>query len=403
MESPQRLPEWLNNTLATLPTDNAVRCLTLPPEQPERPISMGHINWSPDDPDEGSVFMFQAPAPVDGHRLVGPTETERHLGCDLGTFRVVHDGSVEFRENSPVPPVALILPFSTPGPGWTAPQASASCFPRQPYSAQSMYRPTIIGSQEVEDDFQPFSTPGPFVPSRSTNSHVLDCGVATQPSVICDKDLSVAERSGITSVLSSRASGVNSLEVPLSSVHWDGQRFLRTFFLSPKFAFDDVARPLSSSGIVPPTVYVDPPTERPLSSPIPEIAPPISTDRLLATNSFEDLSQGSPTTVTRWPNARDTTTCSNPAVFVSDVQLNQRFIHGVFPLTLSPITPSPDGNTELPRPPTAPNCILPRQFPVTPPPLPSRCPPIDFGWVLSNTHTPDVFGSIESVNRANIV
>ena len=398
MESPQRLPEWLNNTLATLPTDNAVRCLTLPPEQPERPISMDYINWSPGAPDEGSVFAFQAP--VDGHYPVDSTERIRRPGSDLATFQVVHDGSVEFRESSPVPPLASILPFSTPGPGWTALQASASCFPRQPYSAQSMYRLTSAGTQEVEDDLQPFSTPGPFVPSRSTNNHVLNCG--PQPSVVCDKDLPVAERSGTTSVLISRASRVNSSDVPLSSVQWDSQRFLGTFSLSPKFAFDDVARPLSSFGIVPPTVYVDSPTETPLYSPIPEIAPPISTDRLVS-NSLEDLSQGSPTTLMRWSNARHTTSRSNPAVFVSDIQLDQRSIQEMFPLTLSPTTSSPDGNTELlPRPPIAPNCALLRQFPVTPPPPPSRCPPIDFGWVSSNMHTPDVLGRIESVNGANI-
>jgi hypothetical protein len=403
VESPQRLPEWLNNTLAALPTDNAVRCLTLPlaPERPERPISMDYINWSPDAPDEGSVFTFQAP--VDGHHPVDPAETERQSGCDLATFRIVHDGSVEFRESSPVAPLALILPFSTPGPGWTAPQASASCFPRQPYSALSMYPPTSTGTQKVGDDPQPFSTPGPFVPTRATNSHVLDCGLATQPRVACDKDLPVAERSGITSVLSSRASAINSLDVPLSSVQWDGQQFLGSFSSSPKFAFDDVACPLSSLGADLRTVHVGPPTKSPLSSPMPGMALPVPTDRLVAADSLEDLSQGSPTTVMRWSNARDTTSRSNPAVFVSDIRLDQRSIHGVFPLTLSPITSLLDDNTEsLPRPPSAPNCILLRQISVTPPPLPSRCSPTDFGWVSSNTHTPDVFGGTESVNGTNV-
>jgi hypothetical protein len=76
--------------LGRLPTDNAVRCLTLPPEWPERPISMDYINWSPDAPDEGSVSTFQAP--VDRHHPVDSTETIPQPGSDLATFRIVYDG-----------------------------------------------------------------------------------------------------------------------------------------------------------------------------------------------------------------------------------------------------------------------------------------------------------------------
>src|SRR6266852_1153226 len=138
------LPEWLNNTFATLPPDHAVRCLKLPPERPESPITKGHIDWpeSSDALERDSVFAFQAP--VDGHHsvTVDPTENDGQPGSELATFRIVHYSSVEFQGNSPAASLTGNVPFSTPGPRWTAPRVPAPCSPLRPFSAQPMYRPT---------------------------------------------------------------------------------------------------------------------------------------------------------------------------------------------------------------------------------------------------------------------
>ena len=393
--------------MAALPTDNAVRCLTLPPERPEPAIRKNHYDWTPDAPDEGSVFAFQAP--VDEHHPVDPTEIERLPGSDLVPFRIVRDGSVEFPRSNPAALLTMTVPFSTPGPGWTSPQATASCYPRRPISVLSMYRSASTGTQKVRDSPPPFSTPGPFIPIRSTstNGHVLDCGLASQLSVAYDKVLPVAERTGVTSLLSSHAYTVNNLDVPLPYVHCDGEQFLGSSSLSPKFAFGDVAGPLSYFETVPSAVYFDPLTESPLFSPTPVNTPAVPADRLVVANSSGDLPRGSPAAVMQWVKARDTTTRGKHAVFLSDIQLDQRYIHGVLPLTLSPIASLLDGDTgslpNLEQPPAISDGILQRQFSVTPSaPLPSRCLPTDFGWVSSNIHTPDALESIESIDGTNI-
>ena len=389
--------------MATLPTDNAVRCLTLPPERPELPIRKDHIDWSPDAPDEGSVFAFQAP--VDEIHPVDPTETEGLAGSDLVPFRIACGGSVEFQGSNPAAPLTLTIPFSTPGPRWISPQPTASCCPRRPFSALSMYRSTGTGTQKVRDTPLPFSTPGPFIPARSTgsNGHVLDRGLASQLGVAYNKVLPVAKRTGVTSHLSSHSSTINSLDVPLSVVHCDGEQFLGSFSLSPKWAFDDVAGPLPYSATVPSAVYLDPLTESPLFSPMPENAPVVPADRLVVANSSGDLSRGSPAAVMQGANATDSTARGKHAVFLSNFQLDQRSIHGVLPLTLTSIASLLDGDTEsllyLERPPATSDSIAQRQFSVTPsPPLPSRCLLADFGWVSSNIHTPDVFESIGSID-----
>ena len=214
----------------------SVRCLKLPPEQPESPIRKNHIDWpeSSDAPERDSVFAFQAP--VDGRHSVGPTETNGQLGSDLATFRIVHYSSVEFQENSPAASLTDNVPFSTPGPRWTTPRVPAPCSPMRPLSSQPMYRSTSPVTQEVRDNPQPFSTPGPFAPARPTNGHVLDCDPATQLYMACNKVLPVVERNDTTSVLSFRASTTNRLDGHLRPVQCDGEqiRVLEPFPLFPK-------------------------------------------------------------------------------------------------------------------------------------------------------------------------
>jgi hypothetical protein len=390
------LPEWLNNTLATLPPDHAVRCLKLPPERPESPIRKGHIDWpeSSDAPERDSVFAFQAP--VDGHHSVDPTETNGQSGSDLATFRVVHYSSVEFQRNNPTASLTGNVPFSTPGPGWTAPQDPAPCSPMRPFSAQPMYRSTGPVTQNDRDSPQPFSTPGPFAPARPTDDHVLDCGPSTQLYMACDKVLPVVERSDTTSILSFRASTTNRLDEHLCPVQCDGEQFraLEPFSLFPKY---NAPGPFSSPGLVHPTVYADPRTEHPSSFLTPEMTSTVPKDKRVAVSSSGGLAWDSPTSRMQWSNGRDTTT-RKPAMFLSDIQLDQKPFHGAFPLTPPPIPSSPDDDTEslpnLQRPHPTSNSILLPAFPVTPPLL-SRCSPTDFGWAPSSSHTSDVLESFE--------
>jgi hypothetical protein len=365
------LPEWLNNTLATLPPDHAVRCLKLPPERSKSPMRNDYIDWPEDSesPEQNSVFAFQVP--VDGQHSVDPAETNGQPGSDSATFRIVHYSSVEFQGNSPTASLTGDAPFSTPGPRWTAPQAPARCSPMRPFAAKPMYRPTSPVTQKVRDTPQPYSTPGPFAPTRPTNGHVLDCGPA-------------------------RTSTANRLDAHLCPVQCDGEqsRVLEPFSSFPKY---DTPGSFSSPGFVHPTIYADPRTELRSSPLMPEVTATAPKDKQVAVDSSRGLTWDSPTSRTRWSNGRDTTT-RKPA-FLSDIQLDQKSFHGTYPLTPPPIALSSDDDTEfLPnfqRPHPASSGILLPAFPVMPHLL-SRCLPANSGWASSDSHASDVHGSFES-------
>ncbi len=320
-----------------------MRCLALPHGRPESPIRKDQIDWSPDAPEEDSVFAFQAP--VNGHYLVDPTEAETQSGSDLATFRVVHYSSVEFQGNSPAASLTGTVPFSTPGPRWTTHQAPVSCSPRRLFSAQPIHQSTSPSTPKVGDSPQPFSTPGPFASTRPINGHVLDRSRPIQSHVAYDKVLPVVERCNTTSVLS----------------------FPEPFSVFP----NDAAGRLSSPGFAHPTVYVDPATEHPSSSRTPEIASPAPfKDNPTATISSGGLTWGSSTSVMRWPSGGNTTPRSKHAIFLSDIQPNEKPFHGTLPLTPPPIASSPDGDKEclsnLQRPHAISNNILLPPFPATP-------------------------------------
>jgi len=393
------LPEWLNDTLATLPPDHAVRCLKLPPEQPESPIRKGHIFWpessdAPERAERDSVFAFQVP--MDGHHSVGPTETNGQPGGDLETFRIVHYSSVEFQGNSPAASAASLTgnaPFSTPGPSWTAPKVPAPCSPIRPFSAQPIYQSTSPVTLKVKDSLQPFSTPGPFAPARPTNGHVLDCSPSAQLHMACNtKALPTVERNDTTSVLSFRAPATSRLEGHLCPVQCNGEQFrvLEPFSLFPKY---DAPDPFSSPGFIHPTVCADPRNEH-LSSPLAPEMTIVPEAKWVATNSSGGLAWGSSTSRMRWSNKRDITT-RKPAMFLSDIKLDQKPFHGASPLTPPPIASSLVDDTESLPNLQRPHSILLPAFPVTPPLL-SRCSPTDFGRAPSNSHTYDILGSFES-------
>jgi hypothetical protein len=328
---------------------------------------------------------------------VDPTETDGQAGSDLATFRIVHYSSVEFQGNSPAASLKGNVPFSTPGPRWAAPRVPVPCSPMRPFSAQPMYRSTSPVTQKVGDSPQPFSTPGPFAPARPTDGHILDCGPATQPYMACNKVLPVVERNDTTSVLSFRASTTNRLDGHLCPVQYNGEqcRVLEPFSLFPKY---DAPGPFSSPGFVHATVYAGPRTEHPSSSLTPEITSTVPKDKWVAANSSGAPAWDSPTPRMRWSNGRDTST-RKPAMFLSDIQLDQKPFRGALPLIPPLIASFPDDDTEslpnLQRPHPTSNSILLPAFPVTPPLL-SRCSPTDFGCAPSNSHTSDVLGNFES-------
>ncbi|KAH9040664.1 hypothetical protein EDB85DRAFT_62137 [Lactarius pseudohatsudake] len=181
------LPNWLDNTLATLPPSHPVRRLILPLD---RPNGRDLVDHDPDIEDEDAVFAFQA-LPCDSQPL-GHPGSDGHSGARVavtiskpsilssgsrtGTpdshgdpFEATHNGSVEFRENSFA--VLRTVPFSTPGPGCATSRASAA---RSPWRGNPMLSHiTVNGSQEAIDVPPPFSTPGPFASPRPVSGHVF--------------------------------------------------------------------------------------------------------------------------------------------------------------------------------------------------------------------------------------
>ncbi|KAI9509409.1 hypothetical protein F5148DRAFT_1187803 [Russula earlei] len=372
VESPPKLPEWLNNTLVTLPYDHAVRCLAL---SPDRPIRTDHIDGKSEASDEGSVFTFQAPA--EGHHPVNHTGNEGQSRTDVATFRFAHDGSLVFQGANPTASLVSTIPFSTPGPGWAIHEALEACYPRRPFSAIAMPRLTGTGTQSAMDKPLPFSTPGPFVPARAINDPLLDYSPAASHHVSCDKMWPVVERNGAPSFPGPCATGLDRLNAPPYPIQGENGQLLEPF----SFTLNDVAGSLASLDTISPTVYYSTVTEKP-SSPAPESEPISPKDRSVVDTSPRGFTWGSPTAVTRWPGAMDTTIC------------------GAFPQILSPNLSSPISDTES-------SLIIHKrhktgadmQLPVTPPPSGRLHPDPDFDWISwdAGTRNPEVLGSIESV------
>jgi hypothetical protein len=384
VESSPKLPEWLNNVLATLPPDNAVRCLTLPPD---RPIRKGHIDLKPDPQEEGSVFAFQAP--VDGY-LAEHTKTGGQPRTDrLATFRTVHGEPVELHGCGPTASLAPNFSLSTPGPGRTTSQVSTSFCPQRPSSALRFSLPTGIGILKVSDTPLPFSTPGPFVSAFSTYGHVLDRGPAAQGDLACDTVFPVAGWNGATSFPDPYATKINRLDSHLPSDQDDVDESLESLSSFPNFVLDDVAGLLSSVESVPPAVYSGASTEN-LSFPTPGIAPTYSKNRLMIATLPRSFTWGSPTAMMRPSGVADSTGHGKPAVFLSDIQLDEKVSYGAFLLTLFPIESSLDGDTEslpnLHRSQVAPAGVFPPRLVTPPPPSLSKHLSTDFGWISPDTH-----------------
>ncbi|KAH9998448.1 hypothetical protein BJV74DRAFT_824481 [Russula compacta] len=383
VESPQELPEWLHNTLATLSPNHAVRYLTL---SPDRPVRKDHIDWDPDASEDGSVFAFQAP--TDGHHTRSHVETERQLRTDVASFSIAHDRTVGFQESCPTASLARSVPFSTRGLGWMSPQASVSCCLGRPFSALSMSWPTCTSTQKVMDTPPPFSTPGPFVSARCTNGHVSNPIPSMWHHEAYDKVLPTVESNATPSFPSSRPTKICRLDAPLDLILGNDER--SPFSSSPKFTLNENASPLLSLQSLPSTNYFDPSDANP---PKPKILPAFLKDGLAAT-SPGGFTWNSPTAMMRWSGATEVTNCDKPTLFLSDIRLDETTSYG-------------HGNTKtllsLHRPHVAAVDVLP-QLPATPPPsLLSRRLPTELSWVPSELRTADIPRSIERVPRAHVL
>jgi len=226
------LPNWLDNTLATLPPSHPVRRLIMPVD---RPIVRDFIDQNPDVSDEGAVFAFQAPhceshplghAGSDGHSgarvaVTVPKPSIFNSDSQTGTpdshgnpFEVTHNGSVEFRENTLT--VLRTVPFSTPGPaGYAISQALAARCSWGGYPILS--HTTDNGSQEAMDVPPPFSTPGPFASPRPVSGHVFG-NHPVAPYMPSDEVYPTIQKSSAIPVLSSHTTKSDRIDTPLFPV-----------------------------------------------------------------------------------------------------------------------------------------------------------------------------------------
>ncbi|KAH8990597.1 hypothetical protein EDB92DRAFT_1946537 [Lactarius akahatsu] len=257
------LPNWLDNTLATLPPSHPVRRLISPLD---RPIGRDLVHHDPDIEDEDAVFAFRA-LPCDSQPL-GHPGSDGHSGARVavtiskpsilnsgsrtGTpdyhgdpLEATHNGSVEFRENSLA--VLRTVPFSTPGPGCATSRASAA---RSPLRGNPMLsHNTVNGSQEAIDVPPPFSTPGPFASPRPVRGHVFGNHPVAPPM----PPEEVYQKSSAVQILSSHTSKSDRFEFPLYPVQDGSRQFSALPNLLPGFTSNNLGLSFSPTLATEPT------------------------------------------------------------------------------------------------------------------------------------------------------
>jgi hypothetical protein len=248
------LPNWLDNTFATLPSSHPVRRLVLPFD---RPIVRDLVDHNPGAV-EDAVFAFQAPhcesyplghAGSDGHsgaRVTATLPKPLILNSDLRTgtpdshgnsFGVTHNESVKFPENT----LAGLhtVPFSTPGPGCAIPRAPAA---RCPWEGNSILSHTTDnGSQEAMDIPPPFSTPGPFASPRPVSGHVFG-NYPVAPYMLLDEVYPTIQKSSAVSILSSHTTKSDGISTPLFPVQDGRRQFSALPNLVPGFTSNNLGR-----------------------------------------------------------------------------------------------------------------------------------------------------------------
>ncbi|KAH9083426.1 hypothetical protein EDB83DRAFT_2329125 [Lactarius deliciosus] len=378
------LPNWLDNTLATLSPSHPVRRLILPLD---RPIGRDLIDHDPYISDEDAVFAFQA-LPCDSQPLCHPG-SDGHSGARVavtrskpsilnsgsrtGTpdshrdpFEATHNGSVEFRENSLA--VLRTVPFSTPGPGCATSRASAA---RSPWRGNLILTHiTANGSQEAMDVPPPFSTPGPFA-SRPVSGHGFgNYPVATH--IPPEEVYPTIQKSSAVPILSSHTSKSDRIDIPLYPVQDGSRQFSALPNLLPGFTSNNLGLSFS------PTLATEPtfPGNRGVVTPSP--GPPVGLARRSGMNgniASDDIS-----------------------MVVSDDLLGQKTLFGAFSLSEFPISPSPEAES-LP-------CFRGHMVPSDAFPRTPMAPPQSIlpGFLSTNFVSPDAQspGSSESIGWLDI-
>lgn len=389
------LPNWLDNTLTTLPPSHPVRRL-IPPL--DRPIVRDLIGQNPDVSDAGVVFAFQAPlceglpldhAGNDGHsgaRVIEAVPKPSILNSDLQTgisdfhgnpFEVTHNGSVEFRENFNTLAVLRTVPFSTPGPVCAVSRAPAA---RCPWGSNTtLSHATDNGSQEAMDVPLPFSTPGPFASPRPVSGHVFGNHAVAPPHILPDEVYTTIQKSSAIPTLSSHTTKFDRTDTSLFSVQ-DGCGQLSALpNLLPAFTSNNLGLSSSPTLVTEPTFLGD----RGLNTPSP------------------GLSWLSPVELTRRSGGNGNTAHDGVFTAISHDSLGQKTPFDAFSLSKFPISPKHGAESlfGLRRHMTA-SETFPRT-PVAPPPsIPPGSLASSFDWVSPDAQSP---GSSDSIDRFDIV
>jgi len=241
------LPNWLDDTLATLPPSHPVRRLLLPLD---RYIVRDFVDQNPDVSDEVAVFAFQAPcceshplrhAGSDGHfgAMVAVTVPEpSSLNSELcqdaphshkNPFEATYKEPVGIRKKSLA--MSRTVPFSTPGPSCAMSRVQEA---RCPWGAFTTLSRTMDNySQEDVDVPPPFSTPGPFASPRPVCGHVFaNHSAATSHKPLYEVYPTVQESSTVPVLSSCATSCVDTLSLPVQ----DGRgEFSASPNVSPNF------------------------------------------------------------------------------------------------------------------------------------------------------------------------
>ena len=248
------LPNWLDNTLATLPSSHPVRRLVLPHDRPIMTDLVDHNLGGV----EGAVFAFQAPqsasypldhAGSDGHsgvRVAATLSKPPILNSDLrmgtfdshgNSFEVTHDESVEFQDDTFAG--SHTVPFSTPGPGCAIPRAPEARCPRG--DNYILFHTTDNGSQEAMDIPPPFSTPGPFASPQPISSHVFG-NHPVAPYMLPEEVYPKIQKSSAVPILSSHTTKSDGISTSLFPVQDGRRQFSALPNLVTGFTFNNIGR-----------------------------------------------------------------------------------------------------------------------------------------------------------------
>ncbi|KAI0266758.1 hypothetical protein BC834DRAFT_873392 [Gloeopeniophorella convolvens] len=281
----EQLPEWLNDTLATLPHSHPARCLvTAPAAQVDLPGPGDDLSWMPNHAEGSPVFAFEAP--VDDHqpgvlrRETLPFETDASdadsaaqvqalSSCGEPLARRIDEADIlEASASRPVP-------FSTPGPAYEISQTPVFYRSRRSFSALPMSQSTGNGSQPVLGVPPPFSIPGPFISSRSEHRDISDVNCTMSPNMPRNVALLEIEDEGVRRLWSARSSELDPADaasVPYVKTQHVNNRS-NDFSPRPKATRSGSTDPVSTPELIRQTdslIYLDFLTEGLSPSPTPE-------------------------------------------------------------------------------------------------------------------------------------